>query len=159
MNACVRRLVVVGLLGLSAAGPAGCGSDRPKTAVVKGKVTFNGKPVPHGTVLFVPVTPGTSATGEIGPDGTYSLTTFKKGDGALLGKHKVVVVAMDEKPGAPPVEGYLPPPIVPDKYSSPGTTDLEAEVREGENKMDFDLKGALYKPRRGRPEPPPARRR
>src|SRR5262249_17280259 len=118
MNPCVR-LVAVGLLGLAAAGTAGCDNGRPKTAVVKGKVTFNGKPVPHGTVLFVPVVPGTTATGAIAPDGSYSLTTFKKGDGAVLGKHKVAILAMDDKPGALPTDANLPPPIVPDKYSSP----------------------------------------
>jgi hypothetical protein len=157
MNPCLR-LVAAGLLGLAAAGPAGCGSDFPKTAVVKGKVSYNGKPVPHGRVLFVPVVPGTTATGEIAPDGSYSLTTFRKGDGAVLGKHKVAIIAMEDRPGALPTDANLPPPIVPDKYTSPGTTDLEAEVKDGENKLDFDLKGALYKPRRGRSEPPPARR-
>jgi Protein of unknown function (DUF1559) len=63
----------------------GCAESRPKTAVVTGKVTYQGKPVPHGTITFVPAN-GPAATGEIRPDGSYTLTTFRDGDGALLGR-------------------------------------------------------------------------
>lgn len=153
MNPCADRLVVAGLLVFLSAELTGC--DRhAKTAPVKGKVTYNGKPIPRGTVLFVPLTPGPTATGRINPDGTYALTTFKNGDGAVLGKHKVVVDAKEELPRTFPqgADPPTPPPIVPDKYLSHATTDLEAEVQDGENHLDFDLKGALYKPRQGRPD-------
>ena len=69
-------LLVVGLL-------LGCGEKRSGTAVVRGKVTYNGKPVPNGTVNFIPTRGATTATGEIHPDGSYALTTYKPGDGAV----------------------------------------------------------------------------
>jgi hypothetical protein len=117
----------------------GCGDHRPKTAVVRGTVTYKGKPVPNGTVNFVSAS-GPAATGEIGPDGSYRLTTFRKGDGAVLGAHKVVIVAMQKNDAQIEAFTPLPPPIVPMKYTSAATTDLTAEVKDQENTINFDLK-------------------
>jgi hypothetical protein len=120
---------------------AGCGTDRKKTAEVTGKVTYRGKPVPNGTVTFIPEAGGPPATGEIRPDGTYTLTTYSKGDGAVPGRHKVVIVAMEDAAGKLPEERKpLPPPIIPNKYTSPATSDLVADVKDGENTINFDLK-------------------
>ena len=71
----------------------GCGSGLPERGKVTGKVTFNGKPVPEGTVTFYPQT-GRSASGRIQPDGTYTLTTFDEGDGAIVGSHEVTIEAV-----------------------------------------------------------------
>jgi hypothetical protein len=133
----VRRWAVV--LVLVAA--AGCGGQgQHKTAVVRGTVKYKGKPVPNGTVNFIPEGNGPSATGELGPDGTYTLTTYKSGDGAVLGRHKVVIVAMQDQAGKLPEErSPTPPPIVPTAYTSPATTPLTAEVGDKENVIDFDL--------------------
>jgi hypothetical protein len=117
----------------------GCDSKRPKTAVVRGKVTYDGRPVPNGTITFIP-TSGPTATGEIQSDGSYTLTTSRSGDGAVLGQHKVVIVAMQDMSGRLPEERVaLPPPIIPEKYTSIATSDLRAEVQEGENTFNFDL--------------------
>ncbi|HTK77536.1 MAG TPA: hypothetical protein VL371_19885 [Gemmataceae bacterium] len=118
----------------------GCGAAGPKTAIVKGTVTYKGKPVPNGTVMFIPAS-GQHATGEIRPDGSYALSSFRPGDGAIPGKYKVVVVAMQDMAGRLPEDrNPLPPPIVPNKYSSIATTDLTAEVKEGENTIDLPLR-------------------
>jgi hypothetical protein len=131
-----KAVIFILLLALA----VGCGSGRPKTAVVRGTVTYKGKPVPNGTITFTPNS-GPTATGEIAPDGSYQLTTFRKGDGAVLGEHKVVVVAM-QKNNDPNIEAFtpLPPPIVPTKYTSLATTDLKAEVKDEDNTINFDLK-------------------
>jgi hypothetical protein len=39
----------------------------------------------------------------------------------------------------PEARNPLPPPIVPEKYTSLATTDLRREVKEGENSFNFDL--------------------
>jgi len=123
----------------------GCGGSGAGLAVVKGKVTYKGKPVPNGTINFLP-TDGNkpSATGEIQPDGSYSLKTFvtnRPGEGAVIGQHKVVIVAMVDMASRLPEERIpLPPPIVPVKYTSPATSDLTANVEDKENVIDFDLK-------------------
>lgn len=117
----------------------GCGPSRPKTATVQGKVTYKGKPVHTGTINFVPAN-GTSATGQIAADGSYRLKTFTDGDGAILGSHRVYIVAMDEK-NQVGLEAFspLPPPIVPLKYTSLSTSDLTAEVKDEPNTFNFDL--------------------
>jgi hypothetical protein len=138
----IRRVVTCGALVCSVLVLAGCGGDRLRTAKVNGKVTYKGKPVPNGTVTFIPEGGGPSATGEIQSDGTFTMTTYSSGDGAILGKHKVVIAAMADMGDRLPEErSPLPPPIVPDKYTSPATSDLTTEVKDEENKPVFDLVG------------------
>ena len=131
--------VVAGLMLCS-----GCGPKLPKTATVGGRVTYNGKPVVSGTIVFQPAQ-GRPAMGEIQPDGTFKLTTFESGDGALLGKHRVTIEARNvRKP--PPMEGAgasnIAPKVewlVPRKYANSDSSNLIAEVKPGQNNIDFDL--------------------
>ncbi len=137
----VRFLLSLGFLVCLIAGCSGGGEG---LAVVKGKVSYKGKPVPNGTVNFLPGDGNKpSATGEIQPDGSYTLKTFvsnRPSEGAVIGKHKVVIVAMVDMASRLPEERIaLPPPIVPIKYTSPATSDLTANVENKENTIDFDL--------------------
>jgi hypothetical protein len=142
-----QRFALVVLAG-SVLPLVGCGGKERKTAVVRGTLTYNGKPVPNGTISFVPES-GPAATGEIQSNGTYSLTTYRNGDGAVLGKHKVIIVAMEDMSGKlPEARNPLPPPIVPVKVTSLATTDLRAEVKDQENTIDFKLEDEKKKPGR-----------
>lgn len=135
----VTMLSVGSLMG------AGCsGGDDPTTAAVSGKVTRGGQPVSGGTVMFSPRAsadkkgpPGKPAAAEVGADGTFTLTTFTKNDGAVIGKHQVTYtpapIEIDEKqhkedstPPASPFAGLVP--------SKP-----EVEVKAGPNTIDIDL--------------------
>lgn len=65
-----------------------------ETASVSGTVTKDGKPVSGGTITFAPKgeegkASGKPATGEVQSDGTYTLTTYDDGDGAVIGTHEV----------------------------------------------------------------------
>lgn len=74
---------------------AGCGGGEFEVAPAKGKVVCDGRPMPVGSVTFSPVgeqgsaEPGKPATANVDADGTFVLTTYDPGDGAILGKHKV----------------------------------------------------------------------
>lgn len=120
---------------------AGCGptGKRIATAPVQGKITYKGSPVTTGTVMFVPTSGGPPATGEIQPDGTYSLKTYDPGDGAVLGNHTVAVTAMDLPAGTPEDPVAAPTMLVPAEFGNPSTSGLTAEVAEGDNALDFDL--------------------
>jgi len=121
---------------------AGCQPKGHGTAIVRGKITYKGKPVPNGTINFIPANSGPSAMGNIQPDGSYTLTTYKSGDGAVIGEHKVFIVAMEDLGNRLPEQRTpLPPPIVPVKYTSLATSDLKATVENKENTIDFDLQG------------------
>lgn len=131
---------------LSVALTSGCSSGANGLAIVKGKVTYKGKPVPNGTVNFNPVDGNKpSASGKIQPDGSYTLETFlgsRPSPGAVIGQHKVVIVAMQDQEGILPEQrAALPPPIIPSKYTHPNTTDLKVAVGNKENTINFDLQG------------------
>jgi len=116
---------------------SGCGDAGPKRYPVRGRVTYEGKPVTTGNVTFVPEH-GPMAGGTIGPDGSYTLQ-------AVAGTHRVAVKAVPAPPpGMNPMqnpEGYVPPaPLVPAKYNRTATSGLTVEVKAtDENVADLAL--------------------
>jgi len=138
----VRRASVFAFATVATLIVPGCGRSGPEMAAVFGKVTYNGKPVPMGTISFQPDAPdGRTAVGEIDSDGSYQLQTENPGDGAQLGSYHVSISAVDA-----PVLDYIPakpvPPkrLVPEKYEKPETSGLTATVKSGKNEIPFDLK-------------------
>lgn len=131
---------------------SGCGSGYPTTSTVSGKVTFGGQPVTEGMIVFQPKH-GRPALGTIRPDGSYVLTTFREGDGALPGEHLVTIqsrrvrggmsaarnieeeLTMSGRSSAPTTVQWL----VPERYSREATTPLKANVNPDQNIIDFDL--------------------
>ena len=92
----------------------------PPETVVTGTVTYQGKPVTGGSVIFDMEDPSSSRPymGEIYDDGTYELTYV------VPGKAKVAIVT-DTKQGLPT---YVE---IPRKYTSPKKSGLEYEVITG----------------------------
>lgn len=137
---------------------AGCGGqakdpNRPGTVPVTGTVTHGGSPVDGATVTFMPQSEGSAgAVGKTDASGKYSLTTFQLGDGAIPGTYQVTVSKVvieagisEEESNAYLARGETPPPpteknLLPEKYKSPETTDLTAEVKDGAPAtFDFQL--------------------
>jgi hypothetical protein len=94
---------------LAAAGLMLCGCGGPNDPVkVKGVVTFDGVPVAGATVSFLPEREdGRPANAMTEADGSFTLTTFKKGDGALRGAYRVVVTKLESKVPTGPLDGIL----------------------------------------------------
>jgi len=131
----ITRCVLCYLLFL-----AGCGSRGPFDVVpVSGKVVYrDGSPIMSDRIVVRFVPQGVSAAGKVAPgaatgevnvsDGIFpGLTTYKHFDGAIVGRHKVLVMAF--KTGL----GGINQPIVsvPAKYAKVDTTPLEVEVSRG----------------------------
>jgi hypothetical protein len=155
IDAARRAMIVTALVGLPL---GGCESAQHfEHAKVHGRVTYQGKPVPLGSVLFVPVVPPADgsmqpASGTINPDGTYELKS-QADAGAILGEHKVVVMAVDAgktPENYDPTKGPPPGPVmaagshsfkmlVPKKYSDPASTPLTRKVVPGDNTIDLEL--------------------
>jgi hypothetical protein len=149
------RLTAAGLSFALSLVVAGCGAnaDMPKLGKVHGKVTYKGQPVASGHIEFVPMSgkggeTGQSATGEISSDGSYEMTTFNTGDGAIVGQHVVTVVVRD-KSGQdvtkPDANGHIKYELAkttsPSKYASADKSPLRCTVREGTNPpFDIELK-------------------
>ena len=135
------RSFVVPVLVVVLGAVAGCARGGRPVGRVSGVVTYGGKPVPTGTVVFMPVESGPPAYGNIGPDGHYELSTFCPGDGAVVGTHKVMITALEQLP--PELANNpnrLPKMLVPLKYGDTKTAGLTFEVTAGDNTIDLPLK-------------------
>ena len=134
-----RLLIAAFLVGLGTL--AGCSRGSRPLGRVTGIVTFAGKPVTNGTVVFMPAESGPPATGDLGPDGRYTLKTLAPDDGAVVGKHLVMITAFEK---LTPEEANnikrMPKMLVPTKYSDAKTSKLTADVAPGDNEINFPLK-------------------
>ena len=147
----------------------GCGSDRPETAPVSGKVTMRGKAIEGATVTFRPAGKegGRPAFATTDAEGFYELSTFGSGDGAIPGEYDVTIEKVRVKGSFKEQAAVTPQPPkpgekadysaymaamsgkvktvessgeVPPKYASSETSGLKREVVGGEeNPFDFDL--------------------
>lgn len=112
---------------------SGCSDGLPKRYPVKGTVRFtDGSPVKTGTIELGGNGSRWTASGEIERDGSFVLTTVKKGDGAVPGEYRAVIRQM--------ILAYLPAEgghdhgkLVPDRYRDYKTSDLKVTVQAGEN--------------------------
>jgi hypothetical protein len=121
---------------------AGCGESRRETFPVSGAVRFpDGSTLPGGMVEFQSLDPAAeqlNARGEIQSDGSYRLTTYEEGDGAIAGEHLVVVL-----PPADPVVSNMsgPPPqhVLDLRYQSYDSSGLKFTVRPGANEYPIQV--------------------
>lgn len=117
-------------------GVAGCGGHEKETATVKGTVLLDGQPFTGGAVVFTPAA-GRAAMGKIAPDGSYTLGTYRPGDGAIVGHHQVSVVPpmpVNETDPVSPLAYKLPP-----RYGNGETSGLEFDV-ESDKENTYDIK-------------------
>jgi hypothetical protein len=127
-------------------GCSGGDAGQKPTAKVSGTVTFDGKPVSGGTLIFSPITPeggkqteaGKSGQATITSSGTYVVTTYSDGDGAVVGKHRVLFSA----PPAPAPSGDAHAQPAASPYAGLSPKDAEVTVSKGDNKINIELIGA-----------------
>lgn len=128
----------------------GCdGSDTPQPVPAGGVVTYRGKPLPNAEVVFAPDNGGRVAYATTDENGRFRLGTFRPGDGALVGEHRVSVIARgpakQPPPGSPASlmpDDYevIGDPLIPEMYFSAATSGLTAAVEaDGDNEFDFEL--------------------
>jgi hypothetical protein len=134
----------VSSLGLWALTFAGCNRSGLNLAPVSGVVRYNGAPVAHAGVMFVPET-GPYAIGTTDAEGRFTLKTANH-EGAIVGSHKVAI--SKHKTTSTQVAGehmprYNTKYFVPEKYASPVTSELTATVEDDDNNFDFELTGTI----------------
>jgi hypothetical protein len=75
----------------------------PTLVAARGKVIFEGKPVAGAKIIFHPVLPNVPrATATTAEDGTFTLTTFMKHDGAYPGRYTVTIEKFSDEPRVVP---------------------------------------------------------
>jgi len=142
-----RSLPARWALATFALGPllAGCGESLPPTVPVEGAVTWRGSPLAEGEVVFQPDViaeglPIRPATGTLQDDGTYRLSTFRPGDGAVSGKYHVLIHSYVSQPS---FDDPFAPFIwrIPARYGDPLHSGLTATVPADSRALvlDFEL--------------------
>jgi hypothetical protein len=105
---------------------AGCGSGGPRTYRIPGKLVYDdGSPVPGASVVLQTSVNGKnySARGIAAPDGKFTLTTVKEGDGVVAGDHQVSISPL------PVAEGTkTPQPQIPSQYWDFASSGLTTSV-------------------------------
>jgi hypothetical protein len=94
---------------------AGCNQSPYELAPVRGTVTIDGQPFTSGRVMFAPAAAGEQrktgkpAFGLLAADGSFELTTYEEGDGAVVGEHWVTLIRLKPRGGLE-VDGEPPAP-------------------------------------------------
>ena len=128
----VTRVTAIMCLLLATAG--GCRHSGAVTFPITGTVTYNGKPLPNGSIVLLPVSGPSAADPGTIRDGRFAFA-------ARAGKKKVEIRATREvgpvirSMGARDKQSYIP-----GQYNSQTTLTAEV-VPDGSNQFVFDLKG------------------
>src|SRR5687767_1464167 len=124
-----RLVCAVYLISLTCA-LTGCGSGSA-TYPVNGKVVWKGggeaKELAGYGIVLESEDRKTSASGEIKPDGTFTVSTGME-NGALTGKHRVAISPPQHTDDTP-----APPSLIPARYGSLDTSNLTIDVKPGPN--------------------------
>ncbi|MDR1140371.1 MAG: hypothetical protein LBL62_01675 [Planctomycetaceae bacterium] len=121
----------------------GCNGDGLNRTSVSGKVTFDGKPVEKGFIMFKPE-PGTlcpDVGGQI-KEGIYSIP---QKDGPVVGSYTVGIMASaptGKKIKAPMtgIETEEMVQIIPQQYTGVmGKSQLTTNIEKGKNERNFDI--------------------
>jgi hypothetical protein len=110
----------------------GCGDARPKRVPVSGTVMIDGAPLTHGSIMFV-MSGSRPAAGRIDDHGHFTLTCYEHGDGAVVGKHRVKVTAME------PIDERSNRWHAPKKYADERTSGIEVEITKPVDDLKFEL--------------------
>jgi len=126
------------MMALVLLAPTGCESGGLHK--VSGKVTVDGAPLNTGSVRFVPDkekgnNTKTEPAGQIGSDGTYTLTTDGK-IGAPPGWYKVSISASEIPDSSKPYSGKS---LIASKYNDPATSGISIEVVSSPKSGAYDL--------------------
>jgi hypothetical protein len=124
----------------------GCGPAEPERATISGQITYEGKPVPYGHIVFIPLD---------GWKGFYSQATILNGHyqldahGPVVGRNRVEIHGHRQTgKTAPNISGVrldepgemvaVTEPYLPLKYNV--ASELTVEINEGRNSdVDFHL--------------------
>jgi hypothetical protein len=93
---------------------------------------IDGQPLTSGAVRFTP-DGGRPATGEIGTDGKFALSTFDPGDGCPIGTHRVSIIAFKQ------ISNTTRQWNAPKKYVSPESSGLTQTIEGPNDTVKIDL--------------------
>lgn len=120
------------LVGLAMVASVGC-NDQPQGFVpVAGQVLIDGQPLTKGFIRFAPEG-GRGSLGAINSDGQFTLGSYAADDGALVGVHKIMIVAREQ------ITDTSAKWYTPKEYASFQTSGLTAEIKEPTDALKIEL--------------------
>jgi hypothetical protein len=139
-----RTLLLLGSLFFTAVLTC-CGGAT--TYPIRGKVVFQDTQAPAtelaGYVVTLESVDGqVSASGVVAPDGTFEVSTYELGDGAVPGRHRVALNAPMSHELIEGPDAAEAAPLIPDKYGSPATSGLEITVDSSGQEVELSLERA-----------------
>jgi hypothetical protein len=135
------RLVVIWLTCLV----FGCGSERSVHPVQGHVRSSDGRHATFGTVEFKADDGGHIASGRIEQDGSFRLSTFGDGDGAVAGRHRAIVVQVVNTEHLPLEQHHHVLDVHP-RHGRYETSGLEFTVEPGgDNQLDIVVDEARRK--------------
>ena len=131
--------IPVALIGLSGMYACGCGTGEIKRYNISGNVTYNGKPVPAGTIAFEPVGRDISPGFATIKDGKYD--TAENGVGQIGGEQVVRITGDARSPVDPnsfQADSYVAKELFP-KFQ------MNAKLPKRRSTQDFEVPRATKK--------------
>jgi hypothetical protein len=135
------------IFALALAIPA-CASGGPEIAEVGGTVLWHQKPLANVEIQFYPAN-GPRSTDVTDEQGRYALAFDDGQPGAVVGPHRVVLIASaptrrggkgkERVPGADSRNKTAPHAVIDSRYERIATTPLSREVASGSQTINFDL--------------------
>ena len=117
----------------------GCGDAAPKIVPVSGTVLIDGQPLSYGYVQVLP-TGWRPASGRLGGDGRFTLTTKVNGDGCAVGTHAVAILSSESL--SPETTKWH----APKEYADAKTSGLTVTITGPTDDLKIELKGAGKQP-------------
>ncbi len=131
---------------VASASVLGCGSP---TAIVTGKVTYKGKPVTSGVVVFIDDVGRATLPANVQSDGTFDINRASPGRVKVSFDNLAPPPLPKAEPGSPlaedaefkqmaaAVENYT---ATPPKYKDPTKSGIVFDLKPGRNECNIDLK-------------------
>ncbi len=123
---------------------AGCSGGEFPVAPVSGTVTLNGEPLTDAYITFEPRSTrddgiaGPGSYGKTDSEGKYSLKTYEKQEGAVVGTHRVSIKTLLAEETADGESKIIRNEILPNKYHR--RSELKFEVSKGgSDSANFEL--------------------
>jgi hypothetical protein len=128
----------------------GCRGDQLATYPVSGSVDITGVgDLKSGEVIFTNET--ITAKGQIQPDGTFKLTTYKENDGAPAGKYQAFILGA-AKSKATASDPYAIEYLIDPSFTDRKTSGLEFTVEEGPNEFTIAVTPPGQKEKKAAPQ-------
>lgn len=148
-----RRMVpIVSVLAcLAGLGCGAEGEDRPELVAVEGTIEINGEPPEGAMLVFHPAdgeafdARGSRPRATVSEDGSFSVTTYRDGDGIPVGEYDVAILWFDNPDSSSPHDKLG------GRYARPEQADIRVSVDQETTQLEpITIEGARIVPRRPR---------